>query len=233
MLSLLSSGGSRQPGCTALAALASAVEWFCKTAEARPQMAEVLERVRLAVSPHLCAPERLAEASELGARYLDLLYRAALFCSPALFGSPQVLLHPPYARSPPSLSLPSPGAACTCHAACTCDAGAGRGAAAYTPLHPVDPLHPLQALAPLAPLTRCCTRRCSSWCPACASRSASFCARPARSSPASPPRQRPSSSHPKPVPPVGLPPAHLHLHWRRHQRAPISHRYGSRQLAAG
>ena len=54
-------------------------------------MGEVLERVRLAVSPHLCAPERLAEASELGARYLDLLYRAALFCSPALFGSPQVV----------------------------------------------------------------------------------------------------------------------------------------------
>jgi len=105
LLSLLSSGGSRPLGCTALAALASAVEWFCKTAEARPQMGEVLERVRIAVSPHLCAPGRLAEASELGARYLDLLYRAALFCSPALFGSPQVLLPPPYARPPP---LPAP-----------------------------------------------------------------------------------------------------------------------------
>ena len=67
-------------------------------------MGEVLERVRLAVSPHLCAPERLAEASELGARYLDLLYRAALFCSPALFGSPQVLLHPP--TRVPSLPFP-------------------------------------------------------------------------------------------------------------------------------
>ena len=39
LLSLLSSGGPRPPGCTSLTALASAVEWFCKTAEARPQMA--------------------------------------------------------------------------------------------------------------------------------------------------------------------------------------------------
>ena len=74
-------------------------------------MGEVLERVRLAVSPHLCAPERLAEASELGARYLDLLYRAALFCSPALFGSPQVAAaaHPLTPALPlPSRPVPSP-----------------------------------------------------------------------------------------------------------------------------
>ena len=99
-------------------------------------MGEVLERVRLAVSPHLCAPERLAEASELGARYLDLLYRAALFCSPALFGSPQVAAAAPPAdaRTPPPLPsrplpfpLRAPHAACTfhmhmphAHAACAC-----------------------------------------------------------------------------------------------------------------
>ena len=87
MLALLRAAGRRDASCAALQALAKAVEVFGHITTNVADFAQLLADA----SGALGGPQAVAEAPQVTAAFLDLLFRACLFCSPALFGSPQVL----------------------------------------------------------------------------------------------------------------------------------------------
>ena len=88
---ILSASGKRDSACSALLALATSVEVFGKLDAASELFAKLLVDVNTTVGAPLSNPSQLAEAPELVASYLDLLYRCAIFCPTTLFSVPQVV----------------------------------------------------------------------------------------------------------------------------------------------
>ena len=75
----------------ALRAYATLFEQFGRLPEAAGRLGPLLEELSAAIGQPLCDGTRLAAAPELGAHWLELLHRAAIFCAPALLDRPAVL----------------------------------------------------------------------------------------------------------------------------------------------
>ena len=75
----------------ALRAYATLFEQFGRLPEAAGRLGPLLEELSAAIGQPLCDGTRLAATPELGAHWLELLHRAAIFCAPALLDRPAVL----------------------------------------------------------------------------------------------------------------------------------------------
>jgi len=75
----------------ALRAYATLFEQFGRLPEAAGRLGTLLEELSAAIGQPLCDGTRLAATPELGAHWLELLHRAAIFCAAALLDRPAVL----------------------------------------------------------------------------------------------------------------------------------------------